>query len=207
MPRKFRKSAPLLAVSGLLLALAVTPAPAAANDSGGTGPSWGVSVRGGYYGVPDWILGLLFEEHPSVDGTMIGGELRFYGNGGPSGVFSVGLTLDVGSTDGFGLWQENADDTPVVGGGAVDIVAGTVTAYWDIKPSSPLHPYVGLGLGIGYAEGTYDREGEEVKVEEFVPVIHIPVGLIWNLSPRFGIGVEGRVIDGISWGGILQLRF
>jgi opacity protein-like surface antigen len=207
MPRKFRKSAPLLAVSGLLLALAVTPAPAAANDSGGTGPSWGVSVRGGHYGVPDWILGLLFEEHPSVDGTMIGGELRFYGNGGPSGVFSVGLTLDVGSTDGFGLWQENSDDIPVVGGGAVDIVAGTVTAYWDIKPSSPLHPYVGLGLGIGYAEGTYDREGEEVKVEEFVPVIHIPVGLIWNLSPRFGIGVEGRVIDGISWGGILQLRF
>jgi opacity protein-like surface antigen len=204
---KFRKSVPLLAVSGLLLALAVTPAPAAADDSGGTGPSWGVSVRGGHYGVPDWILDLLFEEHPSVDGTMIGGELRFYGQGGPSGVFSIGLTLDVGSTDGFGLWQENAGDVPVVGGGAVDIVAGTVTAYWDIKPSSPLHPFVGFGLGIGYAEGTYDREGEEVRVEEFVPVIHIPVGLIWNLSPRFGIGVEGRVIDGISWGGILQLRF
>jgi opacity protein-like surface antigen len=204
---KFRKSASLLAVSGLLLALAVTPAPAAADDSGGTGPSWGVSVRGGHYGVPDWILDLLFEEHPSVDGTMIGGELRFYGQGGPSGVFSIGLTLDVGSTDGFGLWQENAGDVPVVGGGAVDIVAGTVTAYWDIKPSSPLHPFVGFGLGIGYAEGTYDREGEEVRVEEFVPVIHIPVGLIWNLSPRFGIGVEGRVIDGISWGGILQLRF
>jgi hypothetical protein len=197
----------LLAASCLFLALAVTPAPAGDDAAGGGDPSWGVSVRGGHYGVPDWILNLLFEEHPSVDGTIVGGELRYYGNGGASGAFSVGLTVDAGSTDGFGLWQENAGDVPVVGGGSVDIVAGTLTAYWDIKPSYPLHPFVGFGLGVGYAEGTYDRDGEAVTVKEFVPVVHIPVGLIWNLGPRFGIGVEGRVIDGFSWGGILQLRF
>jgi len=211
MPSKRKVTAVLFT---LLLTLPVTlafPSDGDAADggqaSGGSNPAWGFGVRGGAYGVPDWLLDLLFEEHPSVDGSMVGAEIRHFGKGGPSGIFSLALTIDVGSTDGFGLWQENAGDVPVVGGGAVDLVAGTVTAYWDIKPSSPLHPFVGIGLGLGYAEGTYDREDETVTVKEFVPVLHIPVGLMLNLGPNFGVAVEGRVIDGISWGGMLQLRF
>ena len=210
-----RHVAPLPAILLSLLLLSPVP-PAAASDGGGSGttpgadgskPTLGFAVRGGAYGVPDWLLDILFEEHPSVDGTMVGAEIRYYGKGGPSGIFSLGLTIDAGSTDGFGLWQENAGDPAVIGGGAVDLVAATLTAYWDIKPSSALHPYFGLGLGLGYAEGTYDRENERVTVKEYVPVIHIPVGLMLNLGPNFGVAVEGRIIDGLSWGGMLQLRF
>ena len=149
----------------LLLLSAVTPAVASEGWGSGTTqgagdskPTLGFAVRGGAYGVPDWILDILFEEHPSVDGTMVGVEIRHFGKGGPSGIFSIALTLDAGSTDGFGIWREGTGDPRVIGGGAVDLVAGTVTAYWDIKPSSTLHPYFGLGLGLGYAEGTYDRD-------------------------------------------------
>ena len=157
--------------------------------------------------MPDWLLGLLFEEHPSVDGTMGGVELRYFGSSGPSGAFSVALTVDVGKTEGEGLWQENAGDVPVIGGGKVDLAAATLTGYLDIKPQSRLHPYIGLGLGVGYAEGTYMRDGEEITVDEYVPVIHIPVGLILALGEHAALGIEGRIIDGISYGGFLQLRF
>lgn len=198
-----------------LLAHGAVPSPASALEErvaaeespGGSGPAWGFGVRGGAYGVPDWLLDLLFEEHPDVDGSIVGAEIRYYGKGGPSGSFSVALTFDVGSTDGFGVWKEKDDDVPVIAGGAVDLMAGTLTAYWDIMPASMIHPYVGLGLGVGYAEGTYERDNETVTVEEFVPAVHIPVGLLLNLGPNFGLALEGRAIDGLAWGGMLSLRF
>ncbi len=170
-------------------------------------PRWGLIGRYGYYGVPDWLLDMLFEEHPSVDGTIAGAELRYYGESGPEGLFSVGLTLDVGSSEGIGVWQEDKGDAVVVGGGEVDIASAALSLYFDFWPESPLHPYLGLGLGAAWAEGRYERDGEQVTVEEFVPAVHIPVGLLLNLGNHFGIALEARVIDGFSWGGNLQLRF
>ena len=201
-----------LAIMSLLLlsTAALGPAFASASEAleaSESTPHWGLTLRGGMYGVPDWLLGLLFEEHPSVDGTMGGVELRYFGSSGPSGAFSVALTVDVGKAEGEGVWQENAGDVPVVGGGKVNLLAATLTAYLDIMPHSRLHPYIGLGLGAGYAEATYIRDGEEITVDEYVPVIHIPVGLILALSEHFAFGIEGRVINGISYGGFLQLRF
>ena len=199
-----------LVIISLLLALtaALRPAPASGSEDAPLSSSrWGIMLRGGAYGVPDWLLDQLFKEHPSVDGTMGGVELRYFGSSGHRGAFSVALTVDVGKTEGEGLWQENAGDVPVVGGGKVDLAAGTLTAYLDIKPQSRLHPYIGLGLGVGYAEGTYIRDGEEITVDEYVPVIHIPVGLVLALGEHAALGIEGRVIDGISYGGFLQLRF
>lgn len=192
-----------------LLHLAILAPPSAAQEaqSSSPQPSWGVVVRGGYYGVPDWLLDLLFERHPDVDGTIFGAELRYYGEGGPSGVLSLGLGFDVGRSDGFGIWQEDAGDLPINGGGEVDILASHLTAYFDIVPSYPVHPYIGIGGGVGYAEGRYVRDGEEINVEEIVPVIHLPIGIVANLGDNFGLSAEARVIDGISFGGSLQLRF
>lgn len=206
--RSSQRVFPFLAVFFVLCALLLLPGVSAAEDEGSSpAPGWGLLVRGGYYGVPDWILDQLFEQHPEVDGTIVGGELRYYGDGGPSGAFSIGLGFDVGSADGFGTWQENAGDPSINGGGDVDLAAGHITLYFDIVPSSPIHPYIGFGGGAGYAKGRYVREGEEINVEEFVPVIHLPVGVVLNLGENFGLSAEARVIDGISYGGSLQLRF
>ena len=75
------------------------------------------------------------------------------------------------------------------------------------KSARPEAEIFGAGAGVGYADGSYVEEGEEINVKEFVPVIHIPVGLVLNLGETFSVGLEGRIIDGISWGGIVQLRF
>jgi len=204
-----RSAASLLGAAVVVSLLSPLPLRAAGDvpESASQAPRWGIAARYGYYGVPDWLLDLLFEEHPSVDGTIVGGELRYYGDGGPSGVFSIGLTVDAGSSEGFGIWQEKSSDRPVAGGGEVDILAATVTAYWDLWPSGALHPYFGLGLGAAYAEGRYEQDGEKITVEEFVPALHIPAGLVLNLGEHLGLALEARVIDGFSWGGSLQLRF
>ena len=124
----------LAAAAALLIAAApALPAAAADGEEGlAPSPSFGIVARGGYYGVPDWLLDLLFDEHPDVDGTIFGGELRYYGDGGPSGAFSIGIGADVGRSDGFGIWREDAGDTPINGGGEVDIIAGHITFYFDM---------------------------------------------------------------------------
>ena len=104
------------------------------------------------------------------------------------------------------MWQEEAGDAPIESGGEVDLIAAAMTLYWDFYSSSPLHPYAGLGLGLGYAEGRYEREGERISVDEFLPVVHVPVGLVLNLGERVGLSVEARFIDGFSWGGLAQFR-
>jgi opacity protein-like surface antigen len=190
------------AVSFILTA--PSPAPAAGD---GYSPTWGIGFRAGYYGVPDWVLDRMFDEHPSVSGSIVGLDLRHYGSSGPKGVFSVGLTLDVGQADGVGTWKEDSGSTPVEGGGDVDIAAATVTCYFDFWSTRRVHPYVGLGLGLGYADATYIEEDDDVHVKEFIPVLHIPLGLAFNLSETFSVALEGRVIDGLSFGGFLQMRF
>ena len=158
----FLQRFPFLPVCFVLLTILLFPGNSAAQDEEqSSAPGWGLLVRGGYYGVPNWILDLLFEQHPDVDGTIVGGELRYYGDGVRAGAFSVGLGFDAGSADGFGTWQENTGDEAINGGGDVDIVSGHITLYFDIVPSSALHPYIGIGGGVGYAEGRYVRDGEE----------------------------------------------
>ena len=194
-------------LAALLTAAVLTASPAASADEDAAPPEWGIGFRAGTYGVPDWVLDQLFEEHPSVDGSIVGAELRWYGENGPQGLFSVGLTLDVGQAEGTGIWQETSRSTPVAGGGTIDIAASTVTLYWDYWAWRSIHPYVGLGAGLGWAKGSYVEENEDVTVKEFIPVIHIPVGLAFDLGETFRLAFEGRVIDGWSWGGLFQIRF
>ncbi len=194
-------------LAALLITAALAAPPAASADEDAAPPRWGIGFRAGTYGVPDWVLDTLFEEHPSVDGSIVGAELRWYGDNGPSGLFSVGLTFDVGQADGTGIWQETSQSTPVAGGGDIDIAASSLTLYWDFWFWNRIHPYVGLGAGIGYAKGSYVEENDDITVKEFIPVIHIPVGLAFDLGETFRFSLEGRVIDGWSWGGLFQIRF
>ena len=108
---------------------------------------------------------------------------------------------------GTGIWQETSQSTPVAGGGDIDIAASSLTLYWDFWFWNRIHPYVGLGAGIGYAKGSYVEENDDITVKEFIPVIHIPVGLAFDLGETFRFSLEGRVIDGWSWGGLFQIRF
>ena len=169
--------------------------------------SWGLTFRAGYFGLPDFILDELFESHPDVSGSIVGGEIRYHGDGGPKGIFSVGLGLDFGHAEGDGIWQEKAGSPLVSAGGEISLAAITLTAYWNIFPSLALHPYFGLGLGAGYAEGTYQQDGEEIEVDSWIPVPHIPVGLSMELGEKLSLAAEARVIGGFGAGAALQLHF
>ena len=205
MTPRVGKLTALLAAFVVSFFLTAPPQTLASED--GYSPNWGIGFRAGYYGVPDWVLDRMFDEHPSVSGSIVGLDLRHYGSSGPKGVFSVGLTLDVGQADGVGTWKEDSGSTPVEGGGDVDIAAATVTCYFDFWSTRRVHPYLGLGLGLGYADATYIEEDDDVHVKEFIPVLHIPLGLAFNLSETFSVALEGRIIDGLSFGGFLQMRF
>ena len=164
-------------------------------------------VRGGYFGVPDVIADSLFRMHPKVDGYAYGAEFRYHGHGGVRSVGSVGLAVDRATTKADGLWQTDEFDEPWAASGKIDMTAVTITAYANIFPSWPVHPYVGFGLGAAYVSGSYRKNDDVVNVDAWFPAVHIPVGLALELGDRFLLAAEARFIDGITAGGALAVRF
>jgi len=187
------------------------PAPAltkiAAESEKEDDTSWGLIVRGGYFGVPNFIADELFFKHPDVAGSSFGAEIRYHREGGRRGGSSIGLAIDTASAKTDGEWQQHESDTPVSGNGEVTMLAITLTQYWTLFPSWYVHPYLGLGIGVAHAKGFYKDETEQVDADIWIPVLHIPVGLAIELGKRLQLAVEGRFIDGIAIGGALQVRF
>ena len=194
------------AVSGAPLA-APAPAPVPAAPGKVDDTTWGVLVRGGYFGVPNFIADELFLQHPDVAGTSFGLEIRYHGEGGGRGVSSIGLAVDYATAKADGIWQADESDTPTKAAGEVDMLAFTLTGYWSLFPSWYVHPYVGLGIGVAHATGYYQDEKERNDVDYWVPVLHVPVGLAVELGKSLQLAIEARFIDGIAIGGALQLRF
>ena len=193
---------------GAAFAAGAGAAPAAATEkapAGGT--TWGLVARGGYYGIPDAVAGEIFYRHPEVSGWIAGAELRYYGDGGGRGISSLGLAVDHGYAEADGLWQAEKSDQPVEASGSATMTAVTLTAYWNLFPSWFLHPYVGLGVGAAYFEGEYEDEDGPVTAEGWLPVVHIPLGLAFELGERVQLSAEARFIDGFAAGGALHLRF
>lgn len=179
------------------------PPPAAQADD----TSWGVLVRGGYFGLPDVVANRLFRQHPELSGHSYGGELRYHGDGGGRGVASIGFAIEAATVSGEGIWQPEKQDRPAAFGGEVSMIGFAVTGYWSLFPAWYVHPYVGFGLGVAYLEGEY-RDGESVTaLDTLIPTIHIPVGLAFELGPSLQLSLEARVLNGIAAGGALQVRF
>ena len=186
-----------------------SPPPAAVPAVTGKGDdtSWGVLLRGGYFGVPNFIADELFYQHPDIAGSSIGAEIRYHGEDGGRGVASIGLAVDYATAKADGIWQKEESDTPAPAAGEVEMLAFTLTGYWSLFPSWYLHPYVGIGIGVAHATGYYVDEDERKDADYWVPVLHIPVGLAVELGERLQLAIEGRFIDGIAIGGALQVRF
>jgi len=186
---------------------APAPAPVAAKTGQGDNTSWGLLLRGGYFGLPDPFADRLFLQHPEIAGSSFGAEIRYHGEDGGRGVASVGLAIDSATAEANGIWQEDASTAPIKGAGEISMLAFTLTGYWSLLPSWFLHPYVGLGIGVAHAQGHYLNETERVEVDYWVPVVHIPVGLALELGERLQLAAEARFIDGFALGGALQVRF
>lgn len=177
-------------------------------DAGmGDDTSWGLLVRGGYFGVPNFIADELFYKHPKVDGTSFGAEIRYHGKDGGRGRASVGLSVETASATADGGWQQHKSDTLQQVTGDIDVLAITLTGYWSLFPTWYVHPYAGIGIGAAHVKGHYQDADEIVEADIWVPVVHIPIGLAVELGERLQLAVEGRFLDGIAIGGALQVRF
>ncbi len=186
---------------------AIAPKEAAAPARKLDDTSWGLLVRGGYFGLPNFIADELFYKHPTVTGYSVGAEIRYHGDTGGRGVSSVGLAVDSAAARTDGEWQNNETSKVVKASGDISMLAITLTSYWSLFPSWYVHPYIGIGIGVAHVKGFYKNDIDRFDADIWIPALHIPVGLAVEFGKRFQLTAEGRFINGIALGGALQVRF
>jgi hypothetical protein len=177
---------------------------------------FGAGVRVSSFGLPNALLDLALYEHPNLSGTAMSFELHSYGEKGPQSVFSGIYCLEYSRLSGEGLWRVENYDNRVFGSGEVTQINLTATILMHIFPSSPIHPYIGGGIGIGrmsiWAEGSYQDElgttiRDTFQRKIFVPVGHLPVGIVGNIRDKVMLRVEAGFKNGFYFGGSAAVNF
>lgn len=188
-----------------LTALAFASLPAADNVY-----RFGYGVRVSSFGFPNALLDLALYEHPSLTGTAMSFELHSYGEKGPQSIFSGIYCLEYSRMTGEGHWRVENYDNRVFGAGEVIQFNITATILMHMFPSSPFHPYIGAGIGIGrmsiWAEGSYQDElGTTIhdiyQKKTFVPVGHLPIGVMGNIRDKVLVRAEAGFKNGFYFGG------
>jgi hypothetical protein len=189
---------------------------AAALPAAGAGiPGYGVGFRYSYFGVPNALLDLALDEHPKLAGGAYSFEIHSYGKKGPRSTFSGMYCLEYNRISGEGYFRVEKEDKRFSGSGEITQVNFTATLLVHIFPASPIHPYVGAGIGIGrmsvWAEGSYTEHGITIRdtyaKKVFVPVGHIPVGIVGNINDRCLLRAEAGFKNGFYCGGSLVVNF
>jgi opacity protein-like surface antigen len=179
-------------------------------------PHAGIGIRGSAFGIPNQLLDLLIYEHPEIKGQSYAFEIRSYGSKGPKGVFSGLYSLEYSKMSGEGAWRDEQDHRRLEGEGEISQVSLTATIIMSIFPRSPVHLYIGGGLGIGrvsiWYEGTYTDEvgtqiTEKYEEERVIPVAHVPIGIAVNIGNRAEIRLEGGFKNGFYLGGGIVFNF
>lgn len=195
----------------LFVALMAATLPAA-----GAGISrYGAGVRFSSFGVPNALLDLALDEHPKLAGSAFSFELHSYGKKGPQSAFSGIYCLEYNRISGEGYFRVEKEDKRFSGSGEITQVNFTGTILLHIFPASPVHPYIGAGIGIGrmsvWAEGSYQEHGVTIRdtysKKAFVPVGHIPVGIMGNINDKYLLRVEAGFKNGFYFGGSLAVNF
>ena len=202
------KAKALLAL-GLLLAAGLPAADAVTYR-------FGAGLRISSFGFPNALLDRAFFEHPQLSGTAVTFEVHSFGEKGPQSVFSGIYSLEYSRISGEGHYRVNQYDPRFFGSGEITQLNITATILMHIFPSSPIHPYIGGGIGIGhiriYAEGSYQDElGTTIRdtIDEklFTPVGHIPIGIIGNIRDKFLLRAEAGFKNGFYFGGSVSVNF
>jgi hypothetical protein len=179
-------------------------------------PRAAVGLKAAAFGIPNQILDLFIYEHPEINGQTYSFDIRSYGSRGPKSVFSGIYSLEYSKMTGEGPWRDEQEHRRLDGKGEITQLSLTATIIMNIFPSSPVHPYIGGGLGIGkisiWYEGTYTDElgttiEDRYEDDRIIPVVHVPVGLIINLKNRAEIRIEGGFKNGFYAGAAVAINF
>jgi hypothetical protein len=179
-------------------------------------PRTGIGFKGGVFGIPDQLLDLFIFEHPRIEGYTYAFEIRSYGSKGPKSVFSGIYSLEYSRMSGEGPWRDEQNHRRLEGTGEITQLKLTAAIIMSIFPRSPVHPYIGGGLGVGqisiWYKGTYtDELGTQIsssyEEKHIIPVVYVPVGLIFNFNNQVEVRLEGGFKNGFYLGGALVINF
>jgi hypothetical protein len=177
---------------------------------------FGAGIKYSSFGIPNALLDMVFYEHPQLNGTAFTFETHSYGEKGPKSVFSGIYCLEYSHMSGEGFFRVEQYDHRLFGSGEITQINFTATILMHIFPSSPIHPYIGGGIGIGrlsiFAEGSYmDELGTTIRESTdkklFVPVGHIPIGIIGNIADKIILRAEAGFKNGFYFGGSMVINF
>ncbi len=177
---------------------------------------YGTGIRISSFGIPNALLDLALYEHPQLSGNAYSFEIHSYGEKGPRSIFSGVYCLEYNHITGNGYFRVEQFDNRLFGSGEVTQVNFTATILMHIFPSSPIHPYIGGGIGLGsmsiFAEGTYQDELGTTIRKSFnkkliMPVGHIPVGIMGNINDKFLLRIETGFKNGFYFGGSMVVNF
>lgn len=180
-------------------------------------PRWAVGMKFGGFGLPNFLLDKFAYEHPTLMGHAVSFEVRSYGVKGHRSSIGALFSLEYNKMDGKGFWREEEGNRQLDVEGELSQVNLTATVLIGIFPSFVVHPYVGFGLGVGrayiWSEGFYTDEDPDLAVKEtyvkdlIVPVVHIPLGIMINISNRVEVRIEVGFKNGfyLSGGAVYNL--
>jgi len=177
---------------------------------------FGAGLRGGTFGIPNALLDLAFYEHPQLKGTILAFEAHFYGEKGPKSVFSGIYCLEYSRMEGSGYFRSEQFNNRLFGTGEITQISFSATILMHLFPTFPFHPYIGSGIGIGrlsiFAEGSYmDELGTTIHksiIEKlFLPVGHIPIGVIGNIADKISLRAETGFKNGFYFSGSVVINF
>jgi len=174
-------------------------------------PRWGVGMKFGGFGVPNFLLDEFAYEHPTLSGFAASFEVRSYGVKGPRSSIGALFSLEYSNMSGKGFWREDENNRQLDVEGGLSQVNLTATVLIGILPSYVVHPYIGFGLGVGrayvWSEGYYTDEDPLLAEKEtyvkslIVPVVHIPIGIMINIRNKVEVRIEIGFKNGIYLGG------
>lgn len=174
-------------------------------------PKFGISAKGGWFGIPKKLIDAMkldvitidgipygVVKKPYIEGDVYGLEFRYYGKKGLKGGYSSVLSYERNILRGEGIWEREIGYG--VFGGTLNSASHTLTfsSLFDIFPSFPIHPFLGLGIGVSYlsykVELLRTEGGEEVrkigKDNLIIPVFHFPLGLRLFIEKRVDLKIE-----------------
>ncbi|MCK4765255.1 MAG: hypothetical protein KAW12_23850 [Candidatus Aminicenantes bacterium] len=169
------------------------------------------------------------------NGNNYGFEVRFF-PGGKQGSFSLGLSYERNNFKGelSGSYQEQGGEVRAEGFFDLRPHSFNLSLRWDLWPSARVHPYLGLGFGIGpldgllssriittFPDGTVIAEDVEEKTLEevlneaedggfslsFFPIIHLHFGLRGEIVDNLFLLAEFALYDGLILRGGVSYRF
>ena len=175
-----------------------------------TTPKSAVGMRISSFGILSSIADRFAIEHPKISGTSYSFEVRAFGSKGLKSPATWVFSMEYSSLSGSGTFQESENKRKYENayGEAYQIsMCGTVLI--NFFPRLPVHPYIGFGLGLGrisyWFEGVYEDDiGTPMKETErgnmIVPVAHLPIGIVGNISDTVEIRLEGGFKNGFYIG-------